>query len=190
MEWILLNSQLYYQQFLHNVSISADPPLNNLMFIGNMKAQLTLSYNTMYNVSITQYSTCQQLVRTKSLLLNYSKLYVIIVHKNEMIVLLADNCNDPMELTTALAVDYVDPALEGQIITFTCPHGQILNGSNTSTCMGNGIWEPDPGEITCTGTSVSTSVTTSSTHDMIGTHTSCAMLQQCQLGLVINVYRQ
>ena len=56
-----------------------------------------------------------------------------------------------MELTNALAVGYVDPALEGQTITFTCPHRQILNGSNQSTCMGNGIWEPDPGNVECTG---------------------------------------
>ena len=30
-------------------------------------------------------------------------------------------CSNPMELTNALAMGYVDPALEGQIITFTCP---------------------------------------------------------------------
>ena len=33
-----------------------------------------------------------------------------------------------MELINAVAVDYVDPALEGKIITFTCLPGQILNG--------------------------------------------------------------
>ena len=56
-----------------------------------------------------------------------------------------------MELTNALALDYVDPALEGQNITFTCPPRQILNGSNSSTCMMNGEWEPDPREVECTG---------------------------------------
>ena len=73
LEWILLNSQIYYQQLLRNVSISAAPPLNNLMFTGNMRVQLVLSYNTLYNVSVTQHSTCQQLIRTTFLLLNYSK---------------------------------------------------------------------------------------------------------------------
>ena len=34
-----------------------------------------------------------------------------------------------MELTNALALDYLDPALEGHIITFTCPTGQIFNES-------------------------------------------------------------
>ena len=45
---------------------------------------------------------------------------------------------------------YEDPALEGQTITITCPPGWILNGSNSSTCMENGIWEPDPGNAECT----------------------------------------
>ena len=56
-----------------------------------------------------------------------------------------------MELTNALVVGYIDPALEGQNITFTCPPGQMLNGSNASTCMGNGVWEQDPGDVECTG---------------------------------------
>jgi hypothetical protein len=59
-----------------------------------------------------------------------------------------------MELTNALALGYVDPALEGQTITFTCPPGQILNGSNLSMCMGNGEWEPDPIEGACTNTAI------------------------------------
>ena len=63
----------------------------------------------------------------------------------------AGKCNDPMELTNALALDYVDPAREGHNITFACPPGQTLNGSNSSTCMGNGEWAPDPREVECTG---------------------------------------
>ena len=65
-----------------------------------------------------------------------------------------------MELTNALALDYVDPALEGQNITFVCPTGQILNGSNSSMCMGNGEWEPDPREVECTSVGT-TDITTS-----------------------------
>ena len=61
-----------------------------------------------------------------------------------------------MDLTNAIAVGYVDPALEGRTIMFVCPRGQILNGSNSSTCMGNGEWEPDPREVECTGTPVTT----------------------------------
>ena len=61
-----------------------------------------------------------------------------------MNLFLTDKCSDPLELTNALAVDYVDPALEGQVITYVCPPGQILNGSNMSTCIRNEEWEPDP----------------------------------------------
>ena len=78
-----------------------------------------------------------------------------------MILFLTDRCSDPLELTNAIAVVYVDPALEGQnIIIFTCPPGQTLNGSNSSTCIGNGKWEPDPGEVECTGGIRATSATT------------------------------
>ena len=66
-------------------------------------------------------------------------------------VTLAGKCSNPMELTNALAEGYMDPALEGQIVMFICPRGPILNGSNSSVCMGNGEWEPDPREFECTG---------------------------------------
>jgi hypothetical protein len=74
LEWTLLNSQIYYQQLLSNISVSTDPQLNTVIPTGNMRVQLTLSYNTPYNVSVTQHSVCQPLIRTASLLLNYSKL--------------------------------------------------------------------------------------------------------------------
>ena len=43
------------------------------------------------------------------------------------------------------------PHREGQFITYTCPTGFILDGSNSSVCTGNGEWEPDPGELDCIG---------------------------------------
>jgi hypothetical protein len=125
------------------------------MFIGNMRVQLELSYNTPYNVNITQHSTCQQLIRTVIFELNFSKLHESYSTACQNVIL-ADKCGDPMEVTSALAVGYIDPALEGQSITFICPRGQILNGANSSTCMENGEWEPDPREIECTGSTVTT----------------------------------
>ena len=68
-----------------------------------------------------------------------------------------------MELTNAIVMGYTDPALEGQNITFACPPYQTLNGSNSSTCMGNGEWEPDPREVECTGAMGTTGTTTSGT---------------------------
>ena len=72
----------------------------------------------------------------------------------------AGKCSNPMELTNALVVGYEDPALHGQNITFTCPPGQMHSGPNSATCMGNGKWEPDPGEIDCTGGVETTSAIT------------------------------
>ena len=46
-------------------------------------------------------------------------------------------------------VGYEDPALEGESITFTCPFGLELSGSSSSTCMGDGEWEPYPREVNC-----------------------------------------
>ena len=76
-----------------------------------------------------------------------------------MNLFLTDKSSNPMELTNALAVGYVDPALEGQTITFTCPPGQILNECRSSMCMGNGEWEPDPQEVQCTGGCIATATT-------------------------------
>ena len=42
---------------------------------------------------------------------------------------------------------------------FTCPTGSILSGPNSSTCMRNGKWEPDPREVNCTDGLVTASTT-------------------------------
>ena len=47
-----------------------------------------------------------------------------------------------------------DPPLEGTNITFSCLPELILTGPGTSTCMGNGEWEPDPREVECKGNSM------------------------------------
>lgn len=43
-------------------------------------------------------------------------------------------------------------ALEGVIITYTCPSGLTLVGDNTSVCLSNGQWQPDPRKVECRGT--------------------------------------
>ena len=54
-----------------------------------------------------------------------------------------------------------NPATEGVTITFSCPNELILTGSNTSTCMMNGEWEPDPKQTTCEGESIKLMLTPS-----------------------------
>ena len=46
---------------------------------------------------------------------------------------------------------YVNPAVEGISVTFSCPPGLVLTGFNASMCMRNGEWEPDPQELKCLG---------------------------------------
>ena len=151
LEWTLLNSQIY-QQFLRDIIVNTVPPLRDMIqFTGSTRAQLVLSYNTLYNVSVTQNSTCEQLIRTSFHQLSYSKLCMHIVCENNRIIYLAGKCSNPMEMTNALAMGYVDPALEGQTVIFSCAPGWMLNGSNQSTCMGNGRWEPDPRNVECIG---------------------------------------
>jgi hypothetical protein len=44
------------------------------------------------------------------------------------------------------------PWLEGHTISYSCAsQGLKVTETNTSTCMDNGQWEPDPSDITCIG---------------------------------------
>ena len=44
--------------------------------------------------------------------------------------------------------NYGKPSLEGEGIRFSCPK-RVLIGPNSTTCMGNGEWEPDPRKVAC-----------------------------------------
>ena len=66
----------------------------------------------------------------------------------------AVKCEDPTSQINSRSVtasDFRNPAVEGHNVMFSCPSGLMLTGPNTSTCMGNGEWEPDPGELKCLG---------------------------------------
>ena len=60
-------------------------------------------------------------------------------------------CSYPIVEERVFVTEYSDPALEGDSVTFGCPPGLIMVGSNTSTCMENGQWNPDPATATCKG---------------------------------------
>ena len=74
----------------------------------------------------------------------------------------AARCGNPLKLAhiDVIVVGYNDPALGGETVTFICPPGLVHIGPTTSTCMRNGEWEPDPGEVECTGGMGTTSATT------------------------------
>ena len=64
-------------------------------------------------------------------------------------------CDLPSQLleppVTVYAESQDSPPIEGQLITYTCPTGFVLTGSNVSVCTENGEWEPDPGQVDCIG---------------------------------------
>ena len=74
----------------------------------------------------------------------------------EINLLTLANCGNPADQVNDLVrvFDFMEPALEESNVTFDCLLGQILSGPNTSTCMRNGKWEPDPREVICKGMNV------------------------------------
>ena len=70
----------------------------------------------------------------------------------QFILLLAKCGNIVNQIDASISI-HIDlyPAIEGTNVTFSCPHGLVLNGPNTSTCMRNGEWEPDSQNLTCLG---------------------------------------
>ena len=73
LEWTFSNSQ---NQLLRNVSVNVVPaPLEMITtHVGNMSIQLTLPYNTLYNVSVTLPGICGRPNQAAYVRLNYSKL--------------------------------------------------------------------------------------------------------------------
>ena len=72
-EWNVSNLQIYHQQLLQNVSINVVPDPVEIIYRGNMTFQLTLLYNTLYNVNITQPGICGQPYQTVFIELSYSE---------------------------------------------------------------------------------------------------------------------
>ena len=51
-------------------------------------------------------------------------------------------------------IGYGDPALEVTTIILECSSPNlVLIGPTTTTCIGNGEWEPEPREVMCIGES-------------------------------------
>ena len=69
-EWNVSYIPIYYQQ---NISINVVPNPVAIMYAGNRTFQLSLLYNTLYNVSIIQPGLCAQPNQTVFIELNYCK---------------------------------------------------------------------------------------------------------------------
>ena len=65
-------------------------------------------------------------------------------------------CDHPLEeginsSSSVEVIGFTNPALEGTSIMLHCHIRLTLIGPESSTCMGNGEWEPDPKEVECIG---------------------------------------
>ena len=80
LEWTLSCTLIQYPLLLHvqdvNVSIVPDYEVEVLL-LGNRSVQLTLPYNTLYNVSIVQPAACKKLSQEAFIEFKYSKFDVI-----------------------------------------------------------------------------------------------------------------
>ena len=67
----------------------------------------------------------------------------------------AASCDYPLregfDFNPIQVAGYRVPALQGIIVRFSCPTGQVLKGLNMTMCTRDGKWEPDPsmGEMKC-----------------------------------------
>jgi hypothetical protein len=70
---------------------------------------------------------------------------------NSIINAVTANCGAPLDgsASSVLVMGYNDVALEGSSVNFTCSSGLVLTGPNSSTCMEDGNWEPDPSRSAC-----------------------------------------
>ena len=63
------------------------------------------------------------------------------------------NCRNLIEQLDRFVnvIGYKEPAIRGTNVSFNCPKGFLLSGPDTTMCVGNGEWEPDPREAVCKG---------------------------------------
>ena len=78
------------------------------------------------------------------------------------------NCRNPAGLVheSIIITGSTKAATRGTNMSLTCNSGLMLSGPSTSTCMGNGEWEPDPREAECVDASTTVHMTTQRSFDL------------------------
>ena len=152
LEWTQISPLHFY-----NVSVIPSQSVK-VIHDGRTRVQLTLSYNTPYLVSVVARHLCGQTYRAT----NFTELYYSRLTQSKLAIMLiylkscihTAQCKDIEKFIDEgiLAAGHSEsPALEGTSVLFSCPPGLVLAGLNTTTCMGNGEWEPDPNRAKCFG---------------------------------------
>lgn len=65
--------------------------------------------------------------------------------------LLSAACRFPLIERDVHVTKFSELLVAGTSLMFACPSGLILTGPNTTTCLENGQWEPDPSQVKCKG---------------------------------------
>ena len=122
--------------------------------------QLTLLYNVLYNISIVP-TLCGQTGAITLIQLKYSEytqLSIKMIITHECIIYIV-NCGYPrISDGSVTLMNLSDPATPGMSVTFSCFEHLIITGPNSTTCMENGKWEPDPRAVKCKGITPAPSV--------------------------------
>jgi hypothetical protein len=64
----------------------------------------------------------------------------------------AGRCEDPLlsiSDNSVVAMGYLNLAVNGTVVSFSCPPGLTLNGPGSVMCTNTGQWEPAPGAVNC-----------------------------------------
>lgn len=64
----------------------------------------------------------------------------------------ADRCEDPLLSIpddSVIAMGHLNLAVNGTVVTFSCPPGLMLNGPGSVMCTHTGQWEPALSEVNC-----------------------------------------
>ena len=137
---------------VYSYYFSTDPLLEQ-SFDGNETVELTVLYNTLYNISVVAAHRCSLKNVTSFIELYYSEYHTAIganhCHNN---INISGKCGNPATLLadpSVTIVDYSDPATAGSNVSFSCDPGFVLNGPSTVMCMSDGLWKPDPRISVC-----------------------------------------
>ena len=152
--WTQVNSALYYANITPQVPVT---------FTTNTSIELIVPYNSPHNLSVN-WSLCDQdgtpavidlnIGGFKSLLQYFHAYYNILSP-----IVKCDNLTHLLDDSLIYTNGYHYPALEGTNVTFSCPAEQVLTGPDSSSCMENGEWEPDPRDVECKGDIVAKAMT-------------------------------
>ena len=135
-------------------------PSTPIITTGYTSRQVTISYNTKYNLTVEAAPVCRP-NSTTSVLLHYGEIIIVatITAQEIIIILLFQFCiakcetpemlfilefqNDTVPIARVVSFDVGMTPVEGTTVMFSCPPGFSLSGSNSATCTENGKWEPD-----------------------------------------------